>query len=105
QNSTTNTTTGVTTTAPVDYSIQPGGGGWGMVTQWSAYQRLNKSITVYSDGDYIATQGDTNGVQRSTSTTTPLDNYVAISDQYLLEAGVAFPLPKVKGLTATFGPR
>jgi hypothetical protein len=105
QNASTNTTTGVTTTVPVDYSIQPGGGGWGMVTQWSAYQRLNKSLTVYTDGDYIATQGGTNGVVRATSTTQPLNNSVAISDQYLLEAGVAFPIPKVTGLSATLGPR
>lgn len=92
---------------PVDYSIQPGNGGWGMVTQWSGYQLIGKSLIFYSDGDYIATQGDTNGVQRGAtlSTTTPLDNYVAISDQYLLEAGVSFPIQQVKGLSATFGPR
>lgn len=111
QNTTNTNTTGtgapVEVTAPVDYSIQPGNGGWGMVTQWSGYERLNKSLIFYTDGDYIATQGGTNGVQRGAtlSTTTPLDNYVAISDQYLLEAGVSFPISKVKGLSATFGPR
>ena len=102
---TTGTGAPVEVTSPVDYSIQPGGGGWGMVTQWAGYQRLSKSLVFYTDGDYIATQGGTNGVQRSTSTTTPLNNYVAISDQYLLEAGVEFPISKVKGLSATFGPR
>lgn len=109
QNTTNTNTTGtgapVEVTAPVDYSIQPGNGGWGMVAQWSGYQRLNKSLIFYTDGDYIATQGGTNGVQRSSSTTTPLNNYVAISDQYLLEAGVSFPIPGVKGLSATVGPR
>jgi hypothetical protein len=104
-NTTTNPTTGITSTGPVDYSIQPGGGGWGLVMQWSAYHRLNKSLIFYSDGDYIATQGGHNSVQRSTSTTTPLDNYVAISDQYLLEAGISIPIQKVKGLSATIGPR
>jgi hypothetical protein len=95
----------VEVTAPVDYSIQPGSGGWGMVVQWSGYQRLSKSLIFYTDGDYIATQGGTNGVQRASSTTTPLNNSVAISDQYLLEAGVSFPITKVRGLSATFGPR
>jgi hypothetical protein len=97
----------VESTVPVDYSIQPGNGGWGMVMQWMGFQRLSKSLTFYTDGDYIATQGGTNGVQRSAtlSTTTPLNNYAAISDQYLFEAGVVAPVPHVKGLSATFGPR
>jgi len=104
---TTGTGAAVEVTAPVDYSIQPGNGGWGMVMQWMGYQRQGKSLVFYTDGDYIATQGGTNGIQRGAtlSTTTPLDNYVAISDQYLMEAGVSFPLPRVKGLSATFGPR
>lgn len=111
QNTYDSNTTGVgapvEVTAPVDYSIQPGNGGWGLVMQWSGYERLNKSLTFYSDGDYIATQGGTNGVQRGAtlSATQPLNNYVAISDQYLLEAGVEVPINKVRGLSATFGPR
>ncbi len=94
-------------TLPVDYSIQPGGGGWGLVMQWMGYQLVGKQLVFYTDGDYIATQGGTDGVQRSAtlSTTTPLDNYNAISDQYLLEAGVDVPIKRVKGLSATFGPR
>jgi hypothetical protein len=108
----TNTTgTGAATevTAPVDYSIQPGNGGWGLVMQWQGYIRSGKSLVFYFDGDYIATQGGTNGVQRSAtlSPTQPLNNYVAISDQYLMEAGVSYPLhiAHVKALSATFGPR
>lgn len=104
---TTGTGSPVEVTAPVDYSIQPGNGGWGMVAQWMGFERINKSLTFYTDGDYIATQGGTNGVQRGAtlSRTTPLENYVAISDQYLLEAGLDAPIPRVKGLSATFGPR
>ncbi len=111
QNTVDTNTTGVgpavKVTAPVDYSIQPGNGGWGMMTQWMGYQRVGKSLVFYTDGDYIATQGGANGVQKSTtlSTATPLENYVAISDQYLLEAGVAVPVSHVNGLTATIGPR
>jgi hypothetical protein len=111
ENNTNTNTTGtgaaVNVTAPVDYSIQPGNGGWGMVMQWMGYQRLGKSLTFYTDGDYIATQGGTNGVQRSTtlSTTSPLNNYAAISDQYLFEAGLSFPISHVKGLSGTVGPR
>jgi len=104
---TTGTGSAVKVTAPVDYSIQPGNGGWGMAMQWMGYTRVSNSLVFYTDGDYIASQGDTNGIQRGAtlSTTQPLNNYVARSDQYLLEAGVYFPISKVKGLGATFGPR
>ena len=94
-------------TAPVDYSIQPGTGGHGGVLQWSAFTRLGRGLTVYTDGSYTAMNGGTNGVQRGAtlSTTTPLNNYDAIADQYLLEAGAEFHVPGVKGLDATVGPR
>jgi hypothetical protein len=110
QNTTSSTSSAgvtTTTTAPVDYSIQPGNGGWGMATQWQGFRAVGNHLIFYTDGDYIASQGDTNGVQRGAtlSTTTPLDNYVARSDQYLLEAGVSIPIEQVRGLTITFGPR
>lgn len=104
---TTGTGSPVEVTAPVDYSIQPGNGGWGMVMQWAGYGQIGHSMTFYTDGDYIATQGGTNGVQRGAtlSATQPLNNYAAISDQYLLEAGVLVPVLHEHGLGATFGPR
>ncbi|HEY1807851.1 MAG TPA: hypothetical protein VGG42_04770 [Acidobacteriaceae bacterium] len=109
QNTTTSTGAGpvVRTTAPVDYSIQPGNGGWGMATQWQGFRQLGNRMILYTDGDYIASQGDTNGIRRgaSFSTTQPLNNYVARSDQYLLEAGVAVPISSLRGLALTIGPR
>jgi hypothetical protein len=111
KNTTNTNTTGVgaatLVTLPVDYSIQPGSGGWGLVMQWMGYTHIGHDLTLYTDGDYIATQGGTNGVQRSAtlSTTTPLNNYNSIADQYLLEAGIQFPIEQVKGLAVTVGPR
>jgi hypothetical protein len=98
----------VEATLPVDYSIQPGEGGWGLEMQWAGYRFLGKNLTLYTDGSYIATQGGTDGVQRSAtlSTTTPLTNYNAIADQYLMEGGTAFPVNhRVKGLSATLAVR
>ena len=109
QNTTNTNTTGVgaavNVTAPVDYSVQPGTGGWGGVLQWMGYRRLSHDLTLYTDGDYIATQGGTDGVRRASSTTTPLNNFNSIADQYLLEAGVEFPISRVRGLVVTVGPR
>ena len=97
----------VLVTAPVDYSIQPGNGGWGMVMQWQSFVRVDRRFVLYADGDYIASQGDTNGVPRGANInpSQPLNTYVARSDQYLLESGVAYAMPMLRGLMATFGPR
>lgn len=104
---TTGTGPPVTKTVPVDFSIQPGTGGWGAVFQWVGYREFGNNFTVYTDGDYIAMQGGTNGVSKGlyAKPSTPLENYDAIADQYLWEAGLEFPIPQVKGLAMTFGPR
>lgn len=106
-NNTTGTGPAQEATVPVDYSIQPGTGGWGGALQWTGYTRLGSSnLTLYTDGDYIAMQGGTNGVQRKAtlSTTQPLNNYVSISDQYLVESGLQFPTG-VAPLAATVSAR
>ena len=91
----------------VDYSIQPGQGGWGMPLQWAAYKNIPGN-QLYFNGSYTAMLQSVNkNVLRTNATANPttLLQYNSISDQYLLEAGVAHPLSMVKGLTFTFGPR
>jgi len=105
-----NVYTSATATTPsiviADYSIQPGSGGWAGVFQWQAFRTAGNAFTFYTDGDYVATQGGYNGVLRSaTALSQPLTAYNAIQDEYLMEAGVAHPISKIKGLTLTFGPR
>jgi hypothetical protein len=87
-----------------DYSIQPGSGGYGMVFGWQAFKNFGSSAQAYFNGSYIATPQNTNGIVRST-TAKPLLQQVSISDQYLVEAGVAVPFRKVRGLSITVGPR
>jgi len=90
----------------VDYSIQPGQGAYGMVFQWLAFRDIRDGTMLYTNGDYLATQGGDNGVLRSQSALSqPLTAYNAIQDQYLAEAGVAHAISKIPGLTITFGPR
>jgi len=76
-----------------------------MVFQWQAFKALSSTV-FYTDGNYVATQGGTNGTLRSaTALAQPLTAYNAIQDQYLVEAGVAHAIRRVRGLTLTFGPR
>src|SRR5260370_24072412 len=89
-------------TIPVDYSIQPGQGGWGIVGQTQAFKAVKKSV-LYFDASYIATPQNTNHTFRGG--TNPLTRYNSISDEYLVEAGAAYPVAQVRGLGLTFGPR
>jgi hypothetical protein len=90
----------------LDYSIQPGSGGYGLVFQWQAYKNLGHFTQAYFNGSYIATPQNMNNVLRSTSpTANPLTAYNSISDQYLLETGIARSIKKIRGLSVTFGPR
>ncbi|HEY3839668.1 MAG TPA: hypothetical protein VGL72_24020 [Bryobacteraceae bacterium] len=94
------------TTVIADYSIQPGSGGWGMIFEWQGFRDLGHNFTVYTTGNYLASQGGYNNVLRNANALNqPLTAYNAIQDQYLWQAGVAHPISKIKGLTLTFGPR
>jgi hypothetical protein len=88
----------------VDYSIQPGSGGYGIVLGWQSFKNFGTSAQAYFNGSYIATPQNTNGIVRST-TAKPLLQQVSISDQYLLEGGVAVPIRSLRGFTVTAGPR
>jgi hypothetical protein len=97
-----------TTTKPVDYSIQPGAGGWGIALQGQAFRMFGRE-EVYGNASYLITpQNENTSYLRNPTATTqdPLNQYNSISDQYLVEFGVAHDIPLEKvGLAFTFGPR
>jgi len=97
-----------TTTKSVDYSIQPGAGGWGIVLEAQAFRDVGKE-ELYVNGSYVITPQNTQGYLRNPGATTqdPLTQSNSISDEYLVEPGVAFDIPqeKIHGLAVTFGPR
>lgn len=89
----------------IDYSIQPGSGGYGLVMQWQSYRNLNGKTQLFFNGSYIATPQNTNSTRRSSNSTNLLTAYNSISDQYLLEAGVARAFSRIRGLNLFIGPR
>jgi hypothetical protein len=106
QNSVISTPGASPTVVTVDYSIQPGSGSWGTIFQWQAFRAFRGNMIGYINGNYLATQGGNNGVLRSaTALSQPLTAYMAIQDQYLVEAGIAHPISKIPGLSVTIGPR
>lgn len=51
---------------PVDPAIQPGDGGWGIVTEIAAFQKLYKNSYAYLQGTYLINPRETNGTQQPT---------------------------------------
>jgi hypothetical protein len=94
---------GTEQTRPVDYSIQPGQGGWGIVGQFQAFHLVGSKGVTYLDGSYIATPQNQNHTCREGRS--PLTACNSISDQYVAEGGYAYPLSFFKGLVLTIGPR
>lgn len=93
-------------TVPVDFSIQPGQGGWGIVGQFQAFHLAGKKGVFYADGSYIANPEDTNGVNSEhLAIYGPGNEFNSITDEYLAEAGYAYPIEWIRGLVVTFGPR
>jgi hypothetical protein len=100
------TSNGAQSTVPVDFSIQPGQGGWGLVGQFQAFHVVGKKGVAYIDGSYIATPQNTNQVNSEhLAIYGPGNQYNSITDEYLAEVGYAYPLGFLRGLVLTFGPR
>jgi hypothetical protein len=89
-------------TQVVDQSIQPGDGGWGVTLELQAFKVIGKA-TLFTSGVYLLNPRETNGVQ--TGRAQPAESVMSVADQYLLRAGVVYPMPKVRGLAFSIGAR
>ncbi len=107
QNNVVATSYGATpTTQYPDYSVQPGGGAWGGILSWQAFQNLGNDTIAFFGGNYVMTQGGYHnfwtshgGTTNAAPAATPgMTQFDAIQDQYLLEVGASHPAPKIKGL-------
>lgn len=79
---------------PVDISVQPGNGAWGIVPTVQAFRSFNR-FAVYGFGTYLINPKDTTGTQAffpalSNPNTTTLNSS---TDQYMAEFGGAIPTP------------
>jgi len=93
----------------VDQSIQLGSGGWGILLGTEAYQRVKKAV-LYASGTYLITPQEQNGIPNASLAgvkfpPNPLASTMSIPDQYLVDGGIAYPVPKIRGLAAKFGLR
>lgn len=87
----------------VDQSIQPGDGGWGIITEIYAFYRLIDRLNLYVNGSYLITPEEKNGVP--TFRNNPFEAIMSISDTYMGRVGLDYTLLPEWGLTLSFGGR
>jgi len=84
----------------VDQSIQLGDGGWGVMLQAVAYQRLSSRLSAYLVGSYLVS------VRETTEVAAPLPGrHLAVPDVYSARLGVAYGLAPSLGLSGSLGGR
>lgn len=92
---------------PVDQSIQPGDGGWDLVLQIQAYQKLYQRFSAYVQGSYLISPREINDTQTVMGDMMPRGpmTYNSVSDQYYGRGGLSFVVWPSQGLTLSIGGR
>lgn len=95
----------VTTIETVDQSIQPGDGGFGLITDFSAFRQLGSSgeYALYASGVYLFNPEGTNGV--ATFRGRENESIMSIADQYLVRVGAIAGPESWKGWSVGLGAR
>ena len=89
---------------PVDIAVQPGDGGWGMVVETVAYQKLFTNVFAYGSGFYLFNPREKNGAVTTLPVYGEYRN-LSVPDQYMGRVGLNFALSPQKGISASFGGR
>ncbi|MGH7970114.1 MAG: hypothetical protein ACREIC_15445, partial [Limisphaerales bacterium] len=87
---------------PVDVAAQLGDGGFGMVLQLQAFQRLAPRLYGYAAGLYLINPRKANGTERPSPT---LNLVNSVPDQYFGRAGLAYVIWPAQGLAFSLGGR
>src|SRR5438477_7783257 len=91
---------GVVTQRPVDQAIELGDGGWGIIGQTQGYRRIFSNMYGYVQAWYLLTPKNTTNVI-SPYPGVPL----SVPDIYSTRSGAVYDIPRVRGLSVSFGPR
>ena len=91
---------------PVDQSIQPGDGGFGLTVDFQFYQGLTDNFMFYGGGFYLFNPRETNGIRTFRETLSPIlenEAIMSVPDQYSLRAGFGLSLSSM--FSASLGAR
>lgn len=90
----------------VDQSIQLGDGGWGILLQTQAFQKLFNTVSGYLTGYYLISPQAESDVLFTPSTTSPYAGVrLAVPDVYNLRGGLVLASSMVPGLSLSLGGR
>jgi hypothetical protein len=97
---------------PVDPSIQPGDGGWGIILELQGFQKIYGNLFAYVQGSYTMSLEEQNGTEFTladipsfAAALTPLRTHDAIPDQYFGRGGLSYVVLPKYGLTVSLGGR
>lgn len=91
---------------PVDQSIQPGDGGFGLTIDFQFYQKVAAGLFAYGGGFYLLNPRETNGIRTFRETLSPIlenEAIMAVPDQYSIRTGLSYSLSSV--ISASLGAR
>ncbi|ASO03569.1 hypothetical protein [Arenibacter algicola] len=91
---------------PVDQSIQPGDGGFGLTLDFQFYQKVATGLFAYGGGFYLLNPRETNGIRTFRETLSPIlenEAIMAVPDQYSVRTGLSYSLSNV--ISASLGAR
>jgi hypothetical protein len=92
--------TRITQRRPVDQSIQPGDGGWGLLAEMQAFRNLGR-VTAFANASYLSNPREQNDFLRDPTAVNPDPSsaYLSIADQYAARLGVGLPVGRRVGLS------
>ena len=91
---------------PVDQSIQPGDGGFGITMDIQFYQKISNHLFAYGGGFYLLNPKETNGIRTFRETLSPIlenEAIMAVPDQYSIRSGLS--LSASKTISTSLGAR
>jgi hypothetical protein len=91
-------------TRPVDQSIQPGDGGWGILMEVQAFQKLFDRTFAYLTGIYLANPRTQNGTETPNSRPGNI-TLMSVPDAYLGRIGLTYAVWPEQGLSLSLGGR
>jgi hypothetical protein len=90
---------------PVDAAIQPGDGGWGIVLEGQAYQKVFKNAFVYAAGQYLMNPRGHNGTLGPVAYVPGIITTNSVTDQFMGRAGLFYTIWPEQGLAVSLGGR
>ncbi|TDN83828.1 hypothetical protein DET49_12027 [Salegentibacter sp. 24] len=91
---------------PVDQSIQPGDGGFGLTADFQFYRTIINEFFIYGGGFYLFNPRETNGIRTFRETLSPIlenESVMSVPDQFALRAGLGYSLSQ--SFSASLGAR